>query len=171
MASVVSVHGSCVDVFGMGLLIMGEPSIGKSEAALGLVRRGHRLIADDVVKLSKQSEEMLEASGYDASRFFLELKGMGVINIAELYGMSAVQEKKNLDLVVKLEVWNDNQFYQSDTSLEETVTFLDVDIPFQNLPVTAGRDVVLFLETLVLRLRSKQMTKIERKGSLWQCSN
>ena len=164
-----SCHGSLVDIYGIGVLIQGESAIGKSEAALGLVERGHRLISDDIVKIKKREGEYLEGSGVDVSRHHMEVRGIGIINIARLYGAVGVMEKKSLDIVVKLEVWDDSHFYDRSGHKEEMISLLGVDIPYYLLPVKAGRDVVLLLETIALSYRLKILSAIERKGKqrLW----
>lgn len=152
----VSCHGSFVEVFGVGLLIQGNSSVGKSEAALGLIERGHRLISDDIVKV-KEREGYLEGVGFEVSRYHMEVRGIGIINIANLYGAVCVREKKTLDIVVKLEVWDDRQFYDRLGIDEKKASFLGIEVPLHILPVKPGRDVVLLLETLALNHRLKKM--------------
>lgn len=150
-------HGSLVEVFGVGLLIQGESSVGKSEAALGLIERGHRLVSDDIVKVKKREGGYLEGCGLELSRHHMEVRGIGIINVANLYGAVCVREKKSLDIVVKLEVWNDNTFYDRVGLDEKTTEILGVEVPFHVLPVKPGRDVVLLLETIALNHRLKKM--------------
>ncbi len=116
-------HGSLVEVFGVGLLIQGDSSVGKSEAALGLVERGHRLISDDVVKVKRREGGYLEGFGAELSKHHMEIRGIGIINVANLYGAVCVREKKSLDIVVKLEVWDDNHFYDRVGIEEKTTEF------------------------------------------------
>lgn len=151
-----SVHGSLVEVFGVGVLIQGDSSIGKSETALGLIDRGHRLISDDLVQV-RLREGYLEGSGVELSRHHMEVRGIGILNVANLYGAVCVREKKSLDIVVKLEVWDDNHHYDRVGLEEKTVAILGVDIPHHRLPVKPGRDVVLLLETIALNHRLKEM--------------
>lgn len=163
-----SCHGSLVEIFGMGVLIQGDASVGKSEAALGLVERGHRLISDDIVKIKRREGKYLEGFGVDTSRHYMEVKGVGIVNIARLYGAARVREKKNLDIVVKLEVWDDTLFYDQGRLKEKTISFLGVPVPFHLLLVKPGRDVVLLLETIALNHRLQHLSAIERKGKSWE---
>lgn len=149
-------HGSLVEVFGVGVLIEGASSVGKSEAALGLIERGHRLIADDLVKV-KFRDGALEGYGAELSRHHMEVRGIGIINVAHLYGAVCVREKKSLDIVVKLEVWDDSHFYDRVGIEEKTVTILGIEVPHHVLPLKPGRDVVLLLETIALNHRLKKM--------------
>ncbi|MBN4066797.1 HPr kinase/phosphorylase [Simkania negevensis] len=156
-ASRVNRHGTLVEVFGVGVLIEGESSVGKSEAALGLLERGHRLISDDVVKISKFDSNCLEGEGVALTRHHMEIRGIGIINVAHLYGVTCVRDKKNIDLIVRLETWNDTTFYDRIGLDENNETILGVPIPCHILPVKPGRDVVLLLETIALNHRLKKM--------------
>ncbi|NGX62036.1 MAG: HPr kinase/phosphorylase [Chlamydiae bacterium] len=149
-------HGSLVEVYGVGVLIQGDSSVGKSEAALGLLERGHHLVSDDVVKV-KRREGYLEGFGIEISRHHMEIRGIGIINVANLYGAVCVREKKSLDIVVKLEVWDDVHPYDRLGVEDKMINLLDVEIPFHLLPVKPGRDVVLLLETIALNHRLKKM--------------
>ena len=150
-------HGSLVEVFGVGVLIQGESSVGKSEASLGLLERGHRLISDDIVKVKKREGGYLEGSGVELSRHHMEIRGIGIINVANIYGAVCVRDKKSLDLVVKLETWDDDFFYDRVGLEEKSITILQIPIPYHLLPVKPGRDVVLLLETIASNHRLKQM--------------
>jgi HPr kinase/phosphorylase len=149
-------HGSLVEVFGIGVLIQGESAIGKSEAALGLIERGHRLITDDLVKV-KRREGYLEGYGPELSSHHMEVRGIGIINVAHLYGVVCVRDRKSLDIVVRLEVWDDSHFYDRVGLDENTIDILGMKIPYHILPVKPGRDVVLLLETIALNHRLKKM--------------
>ena len=151
-APTICCHGSLVEVFGMGVLIQGESAIGKSEAALGLIERGHRLVSDDLVKVRKL-DTGLEGFGVEVTRHHMEVRGIGIINVAALFGVACVVEKKSLDIVVKLEVWDDTHFYDRAGIEEKTVTILGSEVPYHLLPVKPGRDVVLLLETVALNRR------------------
>jgi HPr kinase/phosphorylase len=153
LAPSLSCHGSLVEIFGIGVLIQGEAAVGKSEAALGLIKRGHRLIADDIVKIKRREGGYLEGFGIGMSRHHMEIKGLGIINIAQHYGAMGVQEKKSLDIVVKLEVWDDSYSFDREGVKQNRVSILGVDIPFHTLLVKPGRDVVLLLETIALNHR------------------
>lgn len=153
----ITCHGSLVEVFGVGVLIQGDSSVGKSEAALGLVERGHRLISDDVVKVKKREGMQLEGFGTGLTQYHMEIRGIGIINVAHLYGAVCVRTSKNIDLVVKMEVWDDNHFYDRVGLEEHHCDILGVKVPFHVLPVKPGRDVVLLLETIALNHRLKGM--------------
>lgn len=150
-------HGTLVEVFGVGVLIEGDSSVGKSEAALGLIERGHRLISDDVVKVKRREDNYLEGSGAELTKHHLEIRGIGIINVANLYGMVCVRDKKNINLVVRLEQWNEQNFYDRVGLEENLCEILGVKLAHHVLPVKPGRDVVLLLETIALNHRLKKM--------------
>lgn len=150
-------HGTLVEVFGVGVLIQGCSSVGKSEAALGLVERGHRLISDDMVKVKRREGEYLEGSGVELTRHHMEIRGIGIINVANLYGAVCVREVKRIDIVVKLENWDEEKFYDRVGMEDNYCDILGVKVPFHILPVKPGRDVVLLLETIALNHRLKGM--------------
>jgi HPr kinase/phosphorylase len=150
-------HGSLVEVFGVGVLIQGESAVGKSEAALGLIERGHRLISDDLVKVRRREGDYLEGFGAELSKHHMEVRGIGIINVAHLYGAVCVRDKKSLDIVVKLEVWDDQHFYDRVGLDEKSIDILGITVPYHVLPVKPGRDVVLLLETIALNHRLKEM--------------
>lgn len=155
-------HGTLVEVFGVGVMIQGDSSVGKSEAALGLIERGHRLITDDIVKVKKREGAYregahLEGFGDELTRHHMEIRGIGIINVAYLYGVVCVRDHKSIDIVVKLEVWDDHSFYDRVGLDEKHCDLLGVKLPFHSLPVKPGRDVVLLLETIALNHRMKRM--------------
>ena len=150
-------HGTFMEAFGLGVLIQGDSSIGKSEAALGLMDRGHRLISDDVVQLRRREDSMIEGYGPELNKHMMEIRGIGIINVAHLYGAVCVRGSKSLDLIVKLEEWNDEAFYDRIGLDEKYIEMLGVNIPYHILPVKPGRDVVLLIETIVLNHRLKMM--------------
>lgn len=152
-----TVHGTLMEAFGVGVLIQGDSSIGKSEAALGLLDRGHRLISDDVVKLRLQKNSILEGFGPELNKHMMEIRGIGIINVAHLYGAVCVRPSKTLDLIVKLEEWDDAVFYDRIGLDEKFIEILGVNVPYHILPVKPGRDVVLLIETIVLNHRLKMM--------------
>lgn len=156
-AEKLSLHGTLVEAFGIGLLIQGDSSVGKSEAALGLIERGHRLISDDVVKIRRKEPGYLEGTGPDLTRHLLEIRGIGIINVAHLFGAVCISERAQIDMVVRLEEWNDQHFYDR-VGLEEKYTdMLGIKVPSYTLPVKPGRDIVLLIETTVLNHRLKKM--------------
>lgn len=153
----ITCHGTLVEVFGVGVLIQGDSSVGKSETALGLIERGHRLIADDSVRVKKKEENYIEGSCAPLTKHHMEIRGIGIINIANLYGAVCVRDTKSIDIVVKLELWDDEHYYDRIGLDEKTIDILDMALPFHLLPVKPGRDVVLLLETIALNHRLKQM--------------
>lgn len=153
----ISLHGTLVEVFGVGVLIKGDSAVGKSEAALGLIERGHRLITDDIVRIKKREGAYLEGFGAELTRHHMEIRGIGIINVANLYGAVCVRDHKSIDLVVELEQWNDQHFYDRLGLDEKYCDILDVPLPYHVLPVKPGRDVVLLLETIALNHRLKAM--------------
>lgn len=150
-------HGTLVEAFGVGVLIQGDSSVGKSEAALGLIERGHRLISDDVVRIKLREGTYLEGSGPELTRHLMEIRGIGIINVGHLYGAVCVRDEKTVDIVVKLEDWDDRRFYDRIGLDEKYCDILGIKIPYHILPVKPGRDVVLLLETIVLNHRLKEM--------------
>ncbi|HEU64288.1 MAG TPA: HPr(Ser) kinase/phosphatase [Chlamydiae bacterium] len=151
----ITMHGTLVEVFGMGVLIQGESSVGKSEAALGLLEKGHRLISDDVVKIRKKDENALVGSGPELTRHLIEVRGIGIINVSHLYGALCVRPDIVLDIVIKLEAFDPSHFYDRTGLKDNYVDILGVNIPFHLVPVNPGRDVVLLIETLTLNQRLK----------------
>jgi len=151
-----STHACLVEAFGLGILIQGDSSVGKSEAALGLIERGHRLVSDDIVILKRREGFYLEGEGPELTKHMLEIRGIGIINVAHLYGAVCVSEKARIDLVVRIEEWDSGHFYDRIGLEEKFLEFLHVKVPFYMLPVKPGRDVVLLLETVVLNHRLKQ---------------
>src|ERR1700722_17129146 len=150
-------HGTLVEAFGVGVLIQGDSSVGKSEAALGLIERGHRLISDDVVRIRLREGTYLEGSGAELTRHLMEIRGIGIINVAHLYGAVCVRDDKKVDLIVKLEEWDDRRFYDRVGLAKKLCNILGGKVPVHILPVKPGRDVVLLIETIVLNHRLKEM--------------
>jgi HPr kinase/phosphorylase len=150
-------HGTLVEVFGVGVLIQGNSSVGKSETALGIIERGHRLIADDIVKVSRREDGHLEGAGTELTRHIMEIRGIGIINVAHLYGAVCVRESNSVDIVVYLEAWDDENSYERIGLEEKSCEILGTEVPFYVLPVKPGRDVVLLLETIALNHRLKEM--------------
>ena len=152
-----SVHGTLVEAFGIGVLIQGDSSIGKSEAALGLIERGHRLISDDVVKIQRKEGGYLEGTGPELTRHLIEIRGIGIINVAHLYGAVCISEKARVDMIIRLEEWNKDHFYDRVGLEEKFEEMIDTQVPMYLLPVKPGRDIVLLLETTVLNHRLKKL--------------
>ncbi|MBI5273776.1 MAG: HPr(Ser) kinase/phosphatase [Chlamydiales bacterium] len=156
-SSTISCHGTLVEAFGIGVLIQGDSSVGKSETALGMIERGHRLISDDIVLIRKKESAYLEGTGPELTRHLLEIRGIGIINVAHLYGAVCISEKKRVDIIVKLEIWDDTHFYDRIGLEDRYEEMLGLKIPHYVMPVKPGRDVVLLLETIVLNHRLKKM--------------
>ncbi|NDD58880.1 MAG: HPr kinase/phosphorylase [Chlamydiae bacterium] len=150
-------HGTLVEAFGVGVMIQGDSSVGKSEAALSLIERGHRLITDDVVKVKLREGSYLEGSGAELTRHLMEIRGIGIINVAHLYGAVCVRDDKRIDMVIKLEVWDDKKFYDRVGLDEKFIDLLGIKIPYHVIPVKPGRDIALLIETIVLNHRLKEM--------------
>jgi len=157
LAPTITLHATLVEVYGVGVLIQGDSSIGKSEAALGLLEKGHRLISDDIVKIKRTDRRSLMGSGPKLTRHLIEIRGLGILNVAHLYGAVCVRPDKNIDIVIKLEEWNNQEMYDRVGLSEKHCNILDVDIPFYVLPVKPGRDVILLIETISLQHRLKDM--------------
>lgn len=150
-------HGVLVEVYGEGILILGDSGIGKSELAIELVKRGHRLVADDAVELRKVSNRQIMGTAPENIRHFIELRGIGIINVARLYGVGAVKVSETIDLVVQLEAWDPTKNYQR-TGLEtETYNILGVNLPSTAIPVSPGRNLAVILETAAINNRQKKM--------------
>lgn len=157
LAPCISVHGVLVDVYGEGVLITGESGIGKSEAALELIRRGHRLVTDDVVELRKVSDETLIGSAPDVTKHLIELRGIGIVDVKSLYGASAVKDTANIDLVIRLEEWDKDKEYDR-LGLEENYTeYLGNKIICYNIPIRPGRNLAVICETAAVNHRQKKM--------------
>jgi len=138
-------HSVLIDVFGLGVLIMGESGIGKSECALDLIDRGHRLVADDVVDI-KRLAGILEGSSPDLTRYHMELRGLGVINIKDLYGVSSIRTSKRVELVVNLERWKSGSEYDRLGLTHEKFTILGIELPLIRMPVAPGRNIAILVE-------------------------
>lgn len=157
LAPCISIHGVLVDVYGEGLLITGESGIGKSEAALELIRRGHRLVSDDVVEIRKINEHTLVGTAPDITRYFIELRGIGIIDVKTLFGVECVKEKQNIDLVIKLEDWKKENEYDRLGLEEEYTEFLGNKVVCHSLPIRPGRNLAVICETAAVNHRQKKM--------------
>lgn len=157
LAPCITIHGVLVDVYGEGLLIMGESGIGKSEAALELIRRGHRLVTDDVVEIRKINENTLIGTSPDITRYFIELRGIGIIDVKTLYGVECVKEKQSIDLVIKLEDWKKDNEYDRLGLEEEYTEFLGNKVVCHSLPIRPGRNLAVICEAAAVNHRQKKM--------------
>ena len=157
LAPCISIHGVLVDVYGEGVLIMGESGIGKSEAALELIKRGHRLVSDDVVEIRRVSDVTLVGSAPDITRHFIELRGIGIIDVKMLFGVESVKDTQSIDLVIKLEEWNREKEYDRLGMEEEYTEFLGNKIVCHSLPIRPGRNLAVIVESAAVNHRQKKM--------------
>lgn len=157
LAPCISIHGVLVDVYGVGVLIMGESGIGKSEAALELIKRGHRLVTDDVVEIHKVSDDTLVGTAPDITRHFIELRGIGIVDVKTLFGVQSVKETQNIDLVITLEDWNKDKEYDRLGLTEEYTEFLGNKIVCHSIPIRPGRNLAIIVESASVNHRQKQM--------------
>ncbi len=157
LAPCITIHGVLVDVYGEGLLIMGESGIGKSEAALELIKRGHRLVTDDVVEIRKINEHTLIGTSPDITRYFIELRGIGIIDVKTLFGVECVKEKQQIDLVIKLEDWKKENEYDRLGLEEEYTEFLGNKVVCHSLPIRPGRNLAVICEAAAVNHRKKKM--------------
>lgn len=157
LAPRISIHGVLVDVFGEGVLIMGESGIGKSEAALELIKRGHRLVSDDVVEIRKVSEVTLVGTAPGITKYLIELRGIGIIDVKTLFGVESVKDTQSIDMVIKLEEWDKNKEYDR-LGLEDQYTeFLGNRVICHNIPIRPGRNLAVIVETAAINYRQKKM--------------
>ena len=157
LAPCISIHGVLVDVYGEGVLIMGESGIGKSEAALELIKRGHRLVSDDVVEIRKVSDASLVGSAPDITRHFIELRGIGIIDAKTLFGVESVKNTQTIDLVIKLEEWDKDKEYDRLGLQEEYTEFLGNRVVCHSIPIRPGRSLAVIVESAAVNHRQKKM--------------
>lgn len=157
LAPCISIHGVLVDVYGEGVLIMGESGIGKSEAALELIRRGHRLVTDDVVEIRKLNNNTLVGTSPGITRYFIELRGIGIIDVKTLFGVECVKEKQSIDLVIKLEDWKKDKEYDRLGLEEEYTEILGNKIVCHSIPIRPGRNLAVICEAAAVNHRQKKM--------------
>ncbi len=150
-------HGVLVEVYGEGILLIGDSGIGKSEAAVELLKRGHRLIADDAVEIRKVSTNSLMGTSPELIRNYIELRGIGIINVAKLFGVGAVRLENQIDLVVKIVPWNTQEVYDRLGLEEKYMDILGVNIPLNVIPITPGRNLAMILEVAAMNNREKKM--------------
>ena len=150
-------HGVLIEVYGEGMLILGESGVGKSETAIELVKRGHRLVADDAVEIRRTSNITLVGSSPDNIRHFLELRGIGIINARQLFGMGAVKISEKIDLVVEMELWNPEKVYDRMGVDNNYMSILGVKVPCLTIPVKPGRNLAVILEVAAMNNRQKKM--------------
>lgn len=145
-----SVHGSLVDVYGIGLLLIGKPGIGKSEVALDLVERGHRLVADDVIIASRRDEQILMGSGTDLVQHFMEVRGLGLVDIRSMFGIRAIRFQKRIEVVVNMQLWDPDREYTRIHMVEDTHEILGVDLPMVQVPITPGKNITVICEVIAM---------------------
>lgn len=157
LAPCISVHGVLMDIYGEGVMITGESGIGKSEAALELIKRGHRLVTDDVVELRKVSDDTLIGSAPDITKNFIELRGIGIVDVKALFGVSSVKDTQSVDLVINLEDWDKEKEYDR-LGLEENYTeYLGNKVVCHNIPIRPGRSLAIICESAAVNHRQKKM--------------
>ncbi len=150
-------HGVLVEVYGEGMLILGESGVGKSETAIELVKRGHRLVADDAVEIKRVSDKTLVGNSPDIIKHFIELRGIGIVDVRRIFGMGAIKETEKIDLVVNLEVWKENKQYDRLGLVTEYIDILGLQIPCLNIPVRPGRNLAVVLEVAAMNNRQKKL--------------
>lgn len=156
LAKTIIKHGVLVDINGVGTLIIGKSGIGKSETALELIKRGHRLVGDDAIEITKISNDTLVGQAPELIKNFLEIRGIGIINIAKLFGMVAIKDSIEIDLIVNFELWDNQVVYDRlglDQKFEE---ILDVEVPYIKVPIKPGRNLAILLETAAVDIRQKK---------------
>ena len=157
LAPTTAIHGVLVDVYGIGVLLMGKSGVGKSETALELVKKGHRLVADDCVEIRQESENLLIGSPPPLLEHLLEIRGIGIIDIMTLFGASAVRSKKRITLIVELENWDSEKSYDRLGLDEEKMRIIDMDLTKLTIPVQPGRNVSVIIEVAAMNYRLKKM--------------
>ncbi len=161
LAPSTSIHGVLIDVFGVGILLLGKSGIGKSEAALDLVLRGHRLVADDIVEIRKRLPDNIFGSGSDIIKHHMEIRGLGIINIKDLFGISAVRDAKKIEVVIELVEWNEDEEYDRLGVEERRYAILDVAVPMLRVPIRPGRNITSIIEVAA----RNQLLKLQGKHS------
>lgn len=146
----ISMHGSFVDVYGVGILFVGKSGIGKSEVALDLIERGHRLVADDVIILTKKGEGILMGAGTSVGKHYMEIRGLGIIDVEKMFGIRAIRYQKRLEIIVELEIWNDDSNYTRTGLDESSVQISDVEILYVKLPILPGKNITVISEVISL---------------------
>ncbi|NLB90523.1 MAG: HPr kinase/phosphorylase [Clostridiales bacterium] len=150
-------HGVLVDVYGIGVMLTGDSGVGKSEAALELIKRGHQLVADDVVDIRRVSDRRLIGEAPETIRHFMEIRGIGIIDIRAMYGVGSVVLSKSIDLIMHMEHWDENKEYDRLGLTEETITIMGVKVPYQIMPVRPGRNLAIIIEVAARNLSLKRL--------------
>ncbi len=150
-------HGVLVEIYGQGVLILGESGVGKSETAVELIKRGHRLVADDAVEIKKVSSKTLIGVSPDIIRHFIEIRGIGIVDVKNIFGMGAVKDSENIDMIIHLETWDRNKQYDRLGLVDEYTNILGLDIPSLTVPVRPGRNLAVIFEVAAMNNRQKRM--------------
>ncbi len=157
MAPRITRHGVLVEVYGEGILLVGDSGVGKSETAIELIKRGHRLIADDAVVIRRVSAKSLVGEAPENIKHFIELRGIGIINARRIFGMGAVKLTENIDLVINLEIWNNQKVYDRMGLDNEYTEILGIKVPVLTIPVKPGRNLAIIIEVAAMNNRQKKM--------------
>lgn len=157
LAPEITMHGVLVEVYGEGILLLGDSGVGKSEAAIELVKRGHRLVADDAVEIKRVSDKSLVGSSPEIIRHFIELRGIGIIDVKHIFGMGSVKDSEKIDLVIKLEPWVSGKVYDRLGMSTEYETILDLSVPALTIPVKPGRNLAVIVEVAAMNNRQHRM--------------
>ncbi len=157
LAPCISIHGVLVDVFGEGVLLTGESGIGKSEAALELVKRGHRLVSDDVVEIRKVSDDTLVGTAPNITKYFIELRGIGIIDVKTLFGVESVKDTQSIDMVIQLEEWDKDREYDRLGMEDQYTEYLGNKVVCHKIPVRPGRNLAVIVESAAVNFRQKKM--------------
>ncbi len=150
-------HGVLVEVYGEGILILGESGVGKSETAIELVKRGHRLVADDAVEIKRVSDKTLVGSSPEIIRHFVELRGIGIIDVKEIFGIGAVKDTESIDMIIHLEPWEDGKQYDRLGMVDEFTNIMGINVPSLTIPVKLGRNLAVIVEVAAMNNRQKRM--------------
>ena len=150
-------HGVLVEVYGEGCLITGDSGVGKSETAIELIKRGHRLVADDAVEIRRTSKNTLVGTSPENIRHFIELRGIGIINARRIFGMGAIKQSEKIDMVINMELWDSNRAYDRMGLDSEYTEILGVDVPVTTIPVRPGRNLSMIIEVAAMNNRQKKM--------------
>lgn len=157
LAPMTTMHGVLVEVYGEGILLIGESGVGKSETAMELVKRGHRLVADDAVEIKRVSEKTLVGSAPEIIRHFIELRGIGIIDVKRIFGMGAVKDTENIDLVINLEAWQSGKHYDRLGLDNHSTDILGLSVPSLTIPVKPGRNLAVVVEVAAMNQRQRRM--------------
>lgn len=157
LADRITLHGVLVDIYGEGILIMGESGIGKSETALELIKRGHRLVADDAVEIKRISYKTLQGTSPELIRYFIELRGIGIIDVKELFGVGSIKQNQSIDLVIKLELWDEEKDYDRLGLQDEYMEILGNKIVCNSIPIRPGRNLAIICEAAAINHRQKRL--------------